>query len=66
MKKWYRVTLDLAYEDDILRRATRAERATLEAKEILEHVVSLDIGDALRKTAAGPVDWTVVSAEPIP
>jgi hypothetical protein len=66
VKRWYRVTLDLAYEGDILDRDGRVVTDKKQAKEILERVVSLDIGGALRKTTAGPVDWTVISAEPKP
>ena len=64
MKKWYRVTLDLAYEGDVLDRGGRVVTDKKQAKEILMRVVKNYLDNALRNTAAGPVDWTVVSAEP--
>jgi len=69
-KTWYRVTLDVAYEGEILDREgkplawTGAATDEARAKEVLTKVVKHDLDVALRNTPAGPVDWDLVNVEP--
>ncbi len=65
-KTWYRVTLDVAYEGEILDRAGNIVADEVRAKEVLARVVEHDLDVALQNTPAGPVDWNLVSAEPKP
>jgi len=63
-KTWYRLTLDVAYEGDILDREGQVINDPAHAQEVLMRVVKHDVDTALRATAAGPVDWDLVSIAP--
>jgi hypothetical protein len=66
-KRWYRLTLDVAYEGPILDKNGQAvEAGSLEALEILERVCRLDVSTALRASSAGPVDWHLEKVEYVP
>jgi len=59
-KTWYRVTLDIAYEGEILDREGAVVKDETRAKEVLMRVVKHDIDVAFRGPAAGPVDWDLL------
>lgn len=54
-KTWYRLTLDVAYERDIVRDDV--------AIEVMTKVIKHDLDVALRATPSGPVDWDLVNVE---
>lgn len=62
MKTWYRVTIDIAYEGEVTDKFGGVVEDEEKKKEIVNRIVALDLDNALRRTASGPVDWTVVSA----